>query len=61
MLTDEFLNTFKRQNQYLKEQLDIKTTQNKDLHAKQEELRAYARELKERAESLYTAKGDPMP
>jgi hypothetical protein len=26
MLTDEYVNSFKRQIQYLKEQLDIKTT-----------------------------------
>lgn len=45
----------------MKEQLDLKTSHNKALHAKQEELRAYARELKERAETLYTAKGEAMP
>lgn len=33
-LTDDFINSFKRQIQDLKDHLDLKTTQNKALHDK---------------------------
>jgi len=61
MLTDDYFNTFKRQIGNFKEQLDLKSTQLNAMHEKQGELRAYARELKDRAETLYNDKAEAMP
>ena len=44
-----------------KEQLDLKSTQLRQLHEKQAELRSYAAAVKGRAETVYAEKGMEMP
>ena len=60
-LNKDYINSFKRQIQCLKEQLDKQSSHNRALHDKQAELRQYSSELKERAESLYIKQGLDMP
>ena len=60
-LTDDYINSFKREVENLKQLLEKKDQQVLELLYKNEQLKAYASELKNDLQKKYSAEGKVMP